>query len=102
MLRFSPFCFAFRRAGIFTREEVLDQAIDRWSAYSRLCERGIASLRDAMIDSYVKEAVESKSRSNPTQTTDSNSTNAVGKLFTTADISALSKTLSRSMLYLLK
>ncbi|KAM7537777.1 hypothetical protein Aperf_G00000074830 [Anoplocephala perfoliata] len=85
-----------KQAGIFTREGVVDQAIDRWSAYSHLCDRSIASLRDTMIDSYVKEAVEAKSRLNPTQSTDSNSANVVGKLSTAAEISALSKTLPRN------
>ncbi|VDM20438.1 unnamed protein product [Hydatigera taeniaeformis] len=53
-----------RRAGIFTREEVIEQAIDRWSAYLRLCGKAMTFLRDTMVENYVREVVENKAQSN--------------------------------------
>jgi len=49
-----------RHAGIFTREEVVEQAIDRWTTYARLCGRALGMLRENMVDNYVEQAVEEK------------------------------------------
>lgn len=53
-----------RRAGIFTREEVIEQAIDRWSTYIRLCGKAMTFLRETMVENYVREVVEAKAQSN--------------------------------------
>ncbi len=53
---------------MFTREEVIEQAIDRWTTYNRLCRMAMASVRDSMVENYVKHAIEAKSTAAPTET----------------------------------
>ncbi|THD20163.1 Acetyl coenzyme A C acetyltransferase [Fasciola hepatica] len=47
-----------KRARIFTSEEAITQAIDRWQAYIRLCTRALGRLRQQLVDSYVPFALE--------------------------------------------
>ncbi|GAA57941.1 acetyl-CoA C-acetyltransferase [Clonorchis sinensis] len=47
-----------RRARIFTTEEAIDQAIDRWQAYMRSCSEALGVLRQQLIDAYVPYALE--------------------------------------------
>ena len=63
LLSYDWFAF-FRRAGVFSREEVIEQAIDRWSAYIRLCGQAMTYLRDTMVETYIRETVDAKALSN--------------------------------------
>ncbi|KAG5446826.1 hypothetical protein CSKR_113401 [Clonorchis sinensis] len=47
-----------KRARIFTTEEAIDQAIDRWQAYMRSCSEALGVLRQQLIDAYVPYALE--------------------------------------------
>ncbi|KAM3179273.1 hypothetical protein ACTXT7_000946 [Hymenolepis weldensis] len=83
-----------KHTGILEGAELIDHAIDRWTTYARLCDRGIASLRDTMVDSYVKEAIETKSRQNPIR---HESVDSVSKsLAPSSDLCSLSKSTHRS------
>lgn len=89
----------YRHTGILEGAELIDHAIDRWTTYAHLCDRGIASLRDTMVDSYVKEAIETKSRQNPIR---HESADSVSKsLAPSSDLCSLSKSTHRSMLSIL-
>ncbi|CAL8070015.1 unnamed protein product [Calicophoron daubneyi] len=47
-----------RRARIYTSEEVIDQAIDRWEAYNRSCSHAMNLLKQQLIDAYIPYALE--------------------------------------------
>ncbi|KAF5397720.1 Acetyl coenzyme A C acetyltransferase [Paragonimus heterotremus] len=51
-----------KRAGIFTNEEAIDQAIDRWQAYIRTCSRALDVLRQQLVDAYIPYALEQDKR----------------------------------------
>lgn len=48
----------------------MEQAIDRWTLYLRLCRKAIISLRESMVENYVKHAVEANSESSQSVLTD--------------------------------
>ncbi|KAL5109670.1 Acetyl-CoA acetyltransferase cytosolic [Taenia crassiceps] len=77
-----------KRAGIFTREEVIEQAIDRWSTYIRLCGKAMTFLRETMVENYVREVVEAKAQSN---FSGSMETPSAGKITPPGDLSTDSK-----------
>ncbi|VEL23358.1 unnamed protein product, partial [Protopolystoma xenopodis] len=52
------FVVYFSRAGIYTSEEVIEQAIDRWLSYTSLCRKALGMLRQQMIEAYVPYAVD--------------------------------------------
>ncbi|VDN19762.1 unnamed protein product [Dibothriocephalus latus] len=53
-------CHFLSRAGVFTREEIIEQAIESWTEYVRLCRRSLSLLRENMVEKYVRCAVEEK------------------------------------------
>ncbi|KAA3682355.1 acetyl-CoA C-acetyltransferase [Paragonimus westermani] len=55
-----------KRAGIFTNEEAIDQAIDRWQAYIRTCSRALDVLRQQLVDAYIPYALEQDKRTRRT------------------------------------
>ncbi|VDL92821.1 unnamed protein product [Schistocephalus solidus] len=48
------------RAGVFTREEIIEQAIESWTDYVHLCRRSLSLLRENMVEKYVHCAVAEK------------------------------------------
>ncbi|VDN97001.1 unnamed protein product [Rodentolepis nana] len=83
-----------KHTGVLEGTELIDHAIDRWTTYSQLCDRGIASLRDTMVDSYVKKAIETKPCQIPSR---HDSAETVSKSITlSGDSPSLSKSLHRS------
>nr|CDS31565.1 acetyl coenzyme A C acetyltransferase [Hymenolepis microstoma] len=83
-----------KHTGVLEGTELIDHAIDRWTTYAQLCDRGIASLRDTMVDSYVKKAIETKSRQNPSRHDSAESVNKSVAPF--GDLPSLSKSLYRN------
>ncbi|KAF8562776.1 Acetyl coenzyme A C acetyltransferase [Paragonimus westermani] len=55
-----------KRAGIFTNEEAIDQAIDRWQAYIRTCSCALDVLRQQLVDAYIPYALEQDKRTRRT------------------------------------
>ncbi|CAH8848301.1 unnamed protein product [Trichobilharzia szidati] len=47
-----------KSAGVYTSEEVIDQAIDRWRSYKDLCCQALSVLRQQLVDAYIPYAME--------------------------------------------
>nr|CAH8848252.1 unnamed protein product [Trichobilharzia regenti] len=56
-----------KSAGVYTSEEVIDQAIDRWRSYKDLCCQALSVLRQQLVDAYIPHAMEENKISAPKQ-----------------------------------
>ncbi|BHF63847.1 Acetyl-CoA acetyltransferase, cytosolic [Sparganum proliferum] len=94
-------CHFLSRAGIFTREEIIEQAIESWTDYVRLCRRSLSLLRENMVENYVRCAVEERFANCPDslsrESYPCNGSNSAGKRNPSPDSHATTSRQSREL-----